>query len=1074
MRILRRRVCSTVSLALLLALILFASGAFAFTPSGLLEIHHINIQQGDCTLIIGPDGTTLLIDGGNNGKGNSEIVPYLQNNIGLQPADGLDYMLATHLHSDHVGGLDDVIEAGYDVHQEVWDNGSDYSSATVQDFKDAAATTSAGPVTEIPLGTVIQLGDGATATAVCVDGNVLGYGSVPGAQSDENDRSVAMLIQYNDFDYLVAGDLGGGDDDYACTGRETGQVNIETPLAESLMPGGGAELLTSYGVEVLHVNHHGSESSMNSDYMNDLTPAVGVISVGPGQNSTWHHPRIDVVEGVLMAQATCITADPALVLQSEEGAPTGEFTSYAGYCCGDIIVKTSGFTNYTVEATGEVSQGPDERSAAGLPATIGIDGGTPDTEPPVVVVNIPNGGESWEAGTSHDITWIATDNVGVTAIDIYYSTTGSGGPFTEIATGEANDGVYPWTVADDPSTDCYVKVVAWDAATNSDEDVSDGAFTITPSEPPLNLVINEIMQNPASASDNKGEWFEVYNPTAAAIDIDGWTIRDNGSDSHVIDNGGTLVVPAGGYVVLGRNSRTNQNGGYTPDYVYGSFILANGDDEVILEDDLGTLVDEVWYTGVSPWPNPDGASMELVDAAQDNNDGSNWAEAIARGGTFDGSGTDLGTPGALNSVSGPPDTEPPVVAVTAPDGGESWEVGTSHDITWTAMDNVGVTSIDLYYSTTGAGGPFTEIATGESNDGTYPWTAPNDPSTDCYVKVVAFDAATNSAEDVSNGAFTITSTPDTEPPVVTVTAPDGGETWQVGTGHDITWTATDNVGVTSIDLYYSTTGAGGPFSEIATGESNDGTYPWTVPNDPSTDCYVKVVAFDAATNSAEDISNAAFTIETGPVAELHVHGLTVENVDLGKGFWMGRAYVTVHDQNHNTMEGVTVTGDWSGALAQTGDTGTSDGSGIAIIETRKIKNPTGSFCFDVTDLALAGYAYDSASDDPQTPPAVCGPSFLMVAGPTAYQLEPETPNLFYPNSPVRYSAPKPGPVSIRIFDVQGHLVTTLLDHVAVVPGTHSVEWDGTDANGRRVSSGVYFIRLEADGVSSVGRITLVR
>jgi hypothetical protein len=58
-----------------------------------------------------------------------------------------------------------------------------------------------------------------------------------------------------------------------------------------------------------------------------------------------------------------------------------------------------------------------------------------------------------------------------------------------------------------------------------------------------------------------------------------------------------------------------------------------------------------------------------------------------------------------------------------------------------------------------------------------------------------------------------------------------------------------------------------------------------------------------------------------------VHGLTVENIDLGKGFWNGRAYVTVHDEDHGSVPGVAVTGDWSGAINQTGDTGTSDGSG---------------------------------------------------------------------------------------------------------------------------------------------------
>jgi hypothetical protein len=634
--------------------------------------------------------------------------------------------------------------------------------------------------------------------------------------------------------------------------------------------------------------------------------------------------------------------------------------------------------------------------------------------------------------------------------------------------------VYPWSVPNDPSTNAYVKVVAHDAAANSGEDVSDGAFTITGGEPPVELVINEIMQNPAATSDNKGEWFELYNPGDSGVDIDGWTIRDNGVDLHVIDNEGPLVVPAGGFAVLGCNGKTVQNGGYTPDYVYDGFLLANGDDEVILEDELGALVDQVFYTGVSPWPNPDGASMELIDAATDNNVGSNWAEAIARGGTFDGSRTDLGTPGAVNSVSGPQDTEPPTVAVVTPDGGESWEAGANHDITWTATDNVGVTSVDLYYSTTGAGGPFTEIATGEDNDGTYPWTVPADPSSDAYVKVVAFDAASNSAEDVSNGAFSITSTPDTEPPTVVVTAPDGGESWQAGTTQDITWTATDNVGVTSVDLYYSTTGAGGPFTEIATGEANDGVFPWSIPNDPSTNAYVRVVAFDAATNSGEDVSNGAFTITEQPTAELHVHGLMVENIDLGKGFWMGRASVTVHDQNHDPVSGVVVTGDWSGAIGQVGDTGTTDGSGVALVETRKIKNPTGSFCFDVTDLTLGGYTYDSAADVPQTPPAVCGQSFKGQVEVMAYQVQSVSPNPFNSGTTIEFSAPEWGLVSVRIFDVRGRLVVSLMDGAAVGPGIHAVAWDGRDSRGRSASSGIYFVLFESAVVSDVRRITLLR
>ena len=353
-------------LFLLLLLSHFPLQALSFTPSGLLEIHTINVQQGSATLIIGPDGTTILMDGGNNGKGRSEVVPYLQS-IGLMPQDGLDYMIVSHLHADHCGGLDEVIQAGYDVWKRIYDNGSDYWTATVQDFKDAAASTSAGPSLKIPLGTVIPLGKCARVTCVVVDGEVLGHGPVPDAQNNENDRSVGILIEHLNFEYLFTGDLGGGEADSACTGRSTNQVDVETPLSQSLMRSGIAALLGSEGVEVLHVNHHGSESSMNRDYMNLLSPQVALISVGDGQNSNWNHPRKGVVENVLHAQASCITADSTLVLQTEEGYPAGSQTSYADYCVGDIVIKTEGRTTYHIEATGEVSQGPVEVSEASLP-----------------------------------------------------------------------------------------------------------------------------------------------------------------------------------------------------------------------------------------------------------------------------------------------------------------------------------------------------------------------------------------------------------------------------------------------------------------------------------------------------------------------------------------------------------------------------------------------------------------------------------------------------------------------------------------------------------------------------------
>lgn len=205
-----------------------------------------------------------------------------------------------------------------------------------------------------------------------------------------------------------------------------------------------------------------------------------------------------------------------------------------------------------------------------------------------------------------------------------------------------------------------------------------------------------------------------------------------------------------------------------------------------------------------------------------------------------------------------PDTTPPTVTVTAPNGGENWTAGSTHTIAWTATDNVGVTSVDILYSTDG-GGSFSAIATGAANTGSYSWTVPGSLTANALVEVIGHDAAGNSGQDLSNAAFTI-SAPDTSAPTVTVTAPNGGENWTVATTHAITWSASDNVGVITVDIYYSTSGPGGTFTAIAAGLPNTGSYNWTVPNAPSTNAIVKVVAHDGAGNSGQDLSDNRFTI----------------------------------------------------------------------------------------------------------------------------------------------------------------------------------------------------------------------
>ena len=158
------------------------------------------------------------------------------------------------------------------------------------------------------------------------------------------------------------------------------------------------------------------------------------------------------------------------------------------------------------------------------------------------------------------------------------------------------------------------------------------------------IIITEIMQNPSTVSDAKGEYFEVFNATSADIDLNNWSISDEGSDSHLITNAEPVVIKAQSYFVFGRNGDSTQNGGYEPDYVYSSFQLTNSDDEIVLKNPSGLVIDAVAYNE-SAFPDPTGASMEFAgQSATENDNGANWEASTSMFGVGD-----FGTPGEINS-----------------------------------------------------------------------------------------------------------------------------------------------------------------------------------------------------------------------------------------------------------------------------------------------------------------------------------------------------------------------------------------------------------------------------------------
>jgi hypothetical protein len=198
------------------------------------------------------------------------------------------------------------------------------------------------------VGLQISLGGGAEAIVIAANGVVMGENTSPRIKN-ENDRSIALFVRYGNFHYMLDGDLGSGPE--KCTSHDTNQLDVQTRVARALIV---HDLMsTEHGVDVLHIAHHGSESSTSAAYYNLMKPEVGLISVGTNQG-TFLHPRQDVVDKVLLdgARAPCVTAPPLKALfQTEEGSKgcssTG-CTSFHGMVVGDIKLTTDGKTGYTI------------------------------------------------------------------------------------------------------------------------------------------------------------------------------------------------------------------------------------------------------------------------------------------------------------------------------------------------------------------------------------------------------------------------------------------------------------------------------------------------------------------------------------------------------------------------------------------------------------------------------------------------------------------------------------------------------------------------------------------------------
>lgn len=245
--------------------------AEAWSPGDLL-VQQIDLTGwiGASTLIVGPDGTSVLVDAGND-RHADEVVGAIEAQTG---DTHVDVAILTHWHADHVAGFWDAEERGLDVGTLVQRGEVGLGSANLSE-RDAVVGSKAwerrldlcdADGCDLPVR--YDLGEGAwieifaAAGSIAGDDGVVDFGEIPDKDSGENARSVAGVVGWGDFRYVFAGDL---------TGGGKGTPDVEGFYAENLPE----RLVPARGADVVQLSHHGIDSSTQQAWIERLLPDDG-------------------------------------------------------------------------------------------------------------------------------------------------------------------------------------------------------------------------------------------------------------------------------------------------------------------------------------------------------------------------------------------------------------------------------------------------------------------------------------------------------------------------------------------------------------------------------------------------------------------------------------------------------------------------------------------------------------------------------------------------------------------------------------------------------------------------------
>ena len=293
------------------------------------------VALGESALVVGPDGTSVLIDVGNDSHDDNvaawvTAVHARMNGLGFaaRPTASIDHVVVTHFHADHGDGLREVLRRlplrGRVIYRGLVDLAAANADTAAEVCAAAPASTLSLCVAEAPAGCDPSGWRGGRPAVACpglaggdllagnssgvghlrlgaarmeflaVDGRIGGdsyealVGPMRGDSNGENARSLVALLRHGPFRLLLAGDLTGGSSD---------TDPVEGFYAARL---GAVSDLDGRGVDVLHVSHHGRDTSSSSPWLDRLLPIDGrdrtaVMGVSGGHAGSPHRSVLDAL-----------------------------------------------------------------------------------------------------------------------------------------------------------------------------------------------------------------------------------------------------------------------------------------------------------------------------------------------------------------------------------------------------------------------------------------------------------------------------------------------------------------------------------------------------------------------------------------------------------------------------------------------------------------------------------------------------------------------------------------------------------------------------------------------------------